>query len=142
MSRGPGVWQRKILEALKTDDVMYLRDVLPSGYTTSQRLACLRAAHRLADMRRISLSTLWWVGNKDTSGLAIIARPHIRIHYDVAMRLSLKHLGWADAEIDRRRAIQRAHSYPRVVEQLKRVKDMRDAPWYHEILDILGNDTP
>jgi hypothetical protein len=55
MSRGPGIWQRAIMMALQTRDVIYLRDVLPSPYTTAQRLACVRAAHQLAHGRKINL---------------------------------------------------------------------------------------
>jgi hypothetical protein len=58
MSRGPGIWQRAIMTALQTRDVIYLRDVLPSPYTTAQRLACVRAAHQLAHGRKINLYTV------------------------------------------------------------------------------------
>jgi hypothetical protein len=32
MSRGPGIWQRKILDALKTREYICLWDILPRGY--------------------------------------------------------------------------------------------------------------
>jgi hypothetical protein len=53
MSRGPGRWQRLILEALTTHECIFLRDVLPKEHTVSQRLACKRAARRLAQAGRV-----------------------------------------------------------------------------------------
>jgi hypothetical protein len=49
MSRGPGVWQRKILEALTTQEYVFLWDILPRSHTRGQRFACRRAAQRLAN---------------------------------------------------------------------------------------------
>lgn len=53
MSRGPGRWQRRILEAV-ADGPIYLRDLLPEQYTRSQYSALHRAATTLADAGAIS----------------------------------------------------------------------------------------
>ncbi len=47
MSRGPGRWQRAILDALTASEWILLCDVLPPGPTRAQLLACRRAANRL-----------------------------------------------------------------------------------------------
>jgi hypothetical protein len=59
MSRGPGRWQRAILEALEAHDYIFLWHILPRGHTRGQRFACHRAAQRLA---KKGLVTLEWVG--------------------------------------------------------------------------------
>jgi hypothetical protein len=48
MSRGPGKWQRAILDELQRREVFYVRQVLPARHTRSDQLAVIRAAHRLA----------------------------------------------------------------------------------------------
>jgi hypothetical protein len=133
MSRGPGRWQRTILTALQQQAVMYLREVLPSGYTTAQRLACLRAAHRLAEQRKISLSTGW---------ATIIARANLRITWDIAMRLQLQHEGLSEAEINERRAIQQQFHTQTAIERLRWAKNGHDVPWYDALLTVIGDDLP
>jgi hypothetical protein len=52
MSRGPGRWQRAILERLQTREQFYLWEILPSppnergGQRPHVQMAVLRAAHR------------------------------------------------------------------------------------------------
>jgi hypothetical protein len=48
MSRGPGRWQRAILDELQRREVFYVRELLPATPTRSEQLAVIRAAHRLA----------------------------------------------------------------------------------------------
>ena len=47
MSRGPGRWQRKILNALEGESAVFLHDLLPKEYTRAQRVAVHRAARVL-----------------------------------------------------------------------------------------------
>jgi hypothetical protein len=56
MSHGPGIWQRKILAAVQHEGIVPLHTLLPASYTTAQRLACNRAAHRLAARGLIALA--------------------------------------------------------------------------------------
>jgi hypothetical protein len=55
MSRGPGIWQRKILDALASQESVGLWDIRPPDCGRSQRFACRRAAQRLADRGLVSL---------------------------------------------------------------------------------------
>lgn len=54
MSRGPGKWQRLILEEVSKNKWFYLIDLLPDKFTMSQYKALYRAASRLADTQRIA----------------------------------------------------------------------------------------
>ena len=54
MSRGPGRWQRLILQRVEQGDWLYLVELLPEGYTNSQYQAIYRAACTLHDAGRIS----------------------------------------------------------------------------------------
>jgi hypothetical protein len=55
MSRGPGRWQRAILDALQAQDYISLWYILPRGHTRGQRFACRRAAQRLAQQGRVTI---------------------------------------------------------------------------------------
>jgi hypothetical protein len=100
MSRGPGRWQRAILEALATSEWRYLHDLVPCkrkvrytwinaysekpkwgpsqywGLTASDRLAALRAAHTLARQGKIKLYT-----SRDRSLPTVVARPGVTLTY-------------------------------------------------------------
>jgi hypothetical protein len=97
MSRGPGKWQRLILERLRTHEQFYLLEILPSPAdqrTTWGRrrphvqVAVLRAAHRLAAQGQITLDTrrtwsnyVYWTGKRwQRVGGVIVARPGVTIH--------------------------------------------------------------
>ena len=47
MSKGPGKWQRVIINALETHQAVYVLSLLPEGYTKSDYSAILRAANSL-----------------------------------------------------------------------------------------------
>jgi hypothetical protein len=106
MSRGPGKWQRLILEALEASEWRYLHDLIPSkrkvrytwinsdsekpkwgartdmGLTASDRLAALRAAHTLARQGKIKL-----YASRYRMLPTVVARPGVtRHHMDCAMR--------------------------------------------------------
>ena len=58
MSRGPGVWQRRILVVLATQEYVFLEAILPRGHTRGQRFACRRAAQRLANRGLVILEPM------------------------------------------------------------------------------------
>lgn len=53
MSRGPGCWQRVILQAVADGRAHYLADLLLPGYTRAEYNALNRASRRLEDAGRI-----------------------------------------------------------------------------------------
>jgi hypothetical protein len=87
MSRGPGKWQRLILEALKTHECIFLRDVLPQEHTLSQRRACRRAANRLEKAGRVCTEGIlrrWKLTNagRRTLGHTLVLRPGATPDYE------------------------------------------------------------
>src|SRR2546425_8803506 len=92
MSRGPGRWQRAILERLQREAQFFLAEIVPPSATRHDRSrsaqrAAMRAAHRLAQQGAIALdapgysagvgwSHYYWTGERwlRLNGL-IIARP-------------------------------------------------------------------
>ena len=66
MSRGPGRWQRAILEALQTREWIILGDILPAGSGRSARFACRRAAKHLRRAGQVELRwvQLGWYGDE------------------------------------------------------------------------------
>jgi hypothetical protein len=88
MSRGPGRWQRAILDELQRREVFYVREVLPATHTRSDQLALIRAAHRLVSRGLITISAGrrgWstrarWAGDRlESLGAVIVARPGVVI---------------------------------------------------------------
>ena len=56
MSKGPGKWQKLILEAVtKKGGQIYLIDLLPPSFTESQYQAAYRAAATLAKSKEIAI---------------------------------------------------------------------------------------
>jgi hypothetical protein len=63
MSRGPGKWERAILETLERVPSFYLTDLLPDPHTRSQTVALNRAMRKLDDTGKIAVeywSTRSW----------------------------------------------------------------------------------
>jgi len=56
MSKGPGKWQRMILEELERRRAFYVADLLPDGYSRSDYSALIRAAYKLLDAGRVELT--------------------------------------------------------------------------------------
>jgi hypothetical protein len=88
MSRGPGRWQRAILDELQRREVFYVRELLSEDPSRSDRLAVIRAAHRLASYGLIAISAgrrTWSPlvrlrgGRLESLGAVIVARPGVRI---------------------------------------------------------------
>lgn len=59
MSKGPGRWQRVILEALETRERVILRDLLPEGYKQAELSALYRAADRLRKAGKVWICRGW-----------------------------------------------------------------------------------
>lgn len=59
MSHGPGVQQRRILQAVADGDWHYLADLLPRGHTRAEYNALNRAMHQL--IRSDQISTNRWL---------------------------------------------------------------------------------
>jgi hypothetical protein len=59
VSKGPGKWERAILEALDSAPAFYLSDLLPMPHTRAQIVALNRAARNLADAGKIA--TCHWL---------------------------------------------------------------------------------
>ena len=53
MSRGPGVWQRAILERLESAPSAAVADLLPAQFTRAQYSALLRAVRTLESAQEI-----------------------------------------------------------------------------------------
>jgi hypothetical protein len=88
MSRGPGKWQRMILDRLQHEECFFLAEIVPLAAITHDRhrsayRAAMRAAHRLAhqgvitlDTRRYGWNYFYWTGERTIrlNGL-LIAKP-------------------------------------------------------------------
>jgi hypothetical protein len=55
MSRGPGIWQRRILAVLERQPAVFLLELLPRPYTRAQHVALNRAAWKLFEQGRIDM---------------------------------------------------------------------------------------
>ncbi len=81
MSRGPGIWQRRILAVLEVKPVFYLRHLLPSQRlcgqepTRAQKIALVRAANTLEAHGRLML-TRWASGDREI-GHIMVSRPGV-----------------------------------------------------------------
>ena len=76
MSRGPGRWQRLILEGLHQYERFFLAEIVPPAAMRDERSrsahrAAMRAAHRLAqqgvitlDCRRYGWNYFYWTGER------------------------------------------------------------------------------
>jgi hypothetical protein len=72
MSRGPGVWQRRILSALERHQAFYPRDLLPLDPTRAQQAALQRAVITLHDNAKIAIAR-WW-GRNAAGGRIVVYR--------------------------------------------------------------------
>ena len=62
MSKGPGKWERAILQALEQAAAFYLTDLLPVPHTRSQTVALNRAARKLEDTGKIEIARWMFAG--------------------------------------------------------------------------------
>jgi len=58
MSRGPGRWQRAILDALQAQDYIFSWQILPRGCGRRERFVFRRAAQRLAEQGFVTLERM------------------------------------------------------------------------------------
>lgn len=68
MSRGPGKWQRLILDRVAAGEQFYLVDLLPAGYTKAQYNALHRAAVTLYEAGQISWVSYTFGGKTELIG--------------------------------------------------------------------------
>jgi hypothetical protein len=103
MSRGPGRWQRLILEALGRWECFYLRAVLPAGDTRSDRLAVVRAANRLAAQGRLWMDTYGGLTHYpiEATGRVVVSRPDVVPTHDRAEVAWMTAHGWQMAGVYR-----------------------------------------
>ena len=82
MSRGPGRWQRAILDELQRRERFFVRELLGYTYTRSDRLAVARAAHRLAAQGKLTLEThrYGWACRSWQMGVAV-GRPGVDLSW-------------------------------------------------------------
>jgi hypothetical protein len=79
MSRGPGRWQRAILDELQRREVFYVREVLPATATRSDQLAVIRAAHRLGSRGLLVVDVERQHWTRAAWGAVDVARPGVVI---------------------------------------------------------------
>lgn len=74
MSKGPGKWERSILQTLERVPAFYLADLLPTPHTRSHTVALNRAARNLCDAGKIAMSRWMTTGGGDRPGFLTIYR--------------------------------------------------------------------
>jgi hypothetical protein len=98
MSRGPGRWQRLILEALGRWECFYLRAVLPPGDTRSDRLAVVRAAQGRLRMDTVGRLSHYPI---EATGHVVVSRPAVVPTHDRAEVAWMTAHGWQMAGVYR-----------------------------------------
>ena len=87
MSRGPGLWQRVVLEMLERTPAVYVQDLLPVGYSRAQYSALLRAVSRLEELGRIEVTRYrCWAASY---GCVVVGRIGANVQRDKVSRLSV-----------------------------------------------------
>jgi hypothetical protein len=85
MSRGPGKWQRAILQRLDTCGWMLLHDVLAVDHTRSQVRACRRALNGLVAQGRVRTARLrrhgWTHAERRVLGETVVLRPGVQVDH-------------------------------------------------------------
>ena len=84
MSRGPGKWQRVILDALAEHGAFYARRLLPEHPTAAQRAALSRAMRCLESAQRIEVDRYQcWSAH---AGQCVIRAPGRHVSRDAVKR--------------------------------------------------------
>jgi hypothetical protein len=81
MSRGPGKWQRAILDELQRREACYVREVSPAPKTRSDHLAAVRAAHQLARKGLVVVDVEQQHWKRGAWGAVVVARPGVAIDH-------------------------------------------------------------
>jgi hypothetical protein len=90
MSKGPGVWQRRILSVLDQHQAFFARDLLPLEPTPAQQRSLQRAVCALHDGGKIALAR--WHGRNPSGGRIVIYRVGILAPpADQIVRLNVAH---------------------------------------------------
>ena len=90
MSRGPGKWQRLILQNLEEygDGWFYLRDLLSDDFKQSEYLALFRAARRMAELEKAEIWYGWRPRQQRNSPMRTVQpRPYKHRHIYHSARL-------------------------------------------------------
>jgi hypothetical protein len=96
MSRGPGKWERAILQSLEHTAAFYLTDLLPTDHSRAQLVALNRAARNLEDKGRIA-TCAWMCRAASGVGFKTIYRPgYPRPARDHITRLNVAHISTGD----------------------------------------------
>jgi hypothetical protein len=99
MSRELGRWQRLIMARLAAEEIFFLWELLPDAYTAKHRLACNRAAHRLAALGWLSLGHDTYQRRGQRRGELVIGRPGVVLNYRTFDMLRLRRMGYAERKI-------------------------------------------
>jgi hypothetical protein len=86
MSRGPGKWQRLILDRLALNPHFWLRELLPRHTTKSQMNVIYRAAQRLCRQGRVDLRAYPFAAGLDHQGKVLVTRPGWRTSHPLDQR--------------------------------------------------------
>lgn len=79
MSKGPGKWQRLILDALERCEWVFVVDLLPEEHTPSDYSAVMRAASVLARQGRLSVSGGHRRSGRKLREFKVAARPSVNV---------------------------------------------------------------
>jgi hypothetical protein len=77
MSRGPGIWQRRILSTIEDYPAFYLMDLLPKEHTRSQVVALNRPARQLVRAYKIDIHV--WMCRHSKGGFITVTRLRHRV---------------------------------------------------------------
>lgn len=91
MSKGPGKWQRTILDALETSDSVFLRDLLPSDYSQADYSAIHRAAKKLQDAGKVWMTKPSYAWRKNYTAVSRIPEGMTTREYLSRQISELKH---------------------------------------------------
>lgn len=80
MSRGPGRWQRLVIEGLERRPAYYVVSLLPEKFTRAQYSALLRAVASLEERGRIEVDRYHCWATKP--GRVVVRRPGARVSVD------------------------------------------------------------
>ncbi len=92
MSRGPGRWQRLILQTLRLESSVDLVDLLPKGYTASAYQAAYRAALTLEASGRIEVWRYIYGARKFVVARVGEPNPRSRVRLSVEPRATWPHV--------------------------------------------------
>jgi len=91
MSKGPGKWQRTILDALETQESVFLRDLLPGNYSSADYSAIHRAANKLLEDGKVWITKPTYSHRKNYTAVRKIPDGMTTKEYIASMWRKLEH---------------------------------------------------